>query len=99
MPVAIVTGSGGLIGAETTRFLAGKGFTVVGIDNDMRSFFFGGEASTAWSVAELKERYPTYHHENVDIRDVPGLARIFSKYRDDIKLVVHTAAQPSHDWA
>ena len=99
MPVAIVTGSGGLVGAETTRFLARKGFTVVGIDNDMRSFFFGAEASTAWSVAELTERFPTYRHENADIRDVPGLERIFAQYGSDIAIVVHTAAQPSHDWA
>jgi CDP-paratose 2-epimerase len=99
MAVAIVTGSGGLVGAETVRFLARKGFTVVGIDNDMRAFFFGAEASTAWSVAELKDQYPAYHHETTDIRDVAAIEKIFATYGGDVKLIVHTAAQPSHDWA
>jgi len=99
MPVAIVTGSGGLIGAETVRFLAGQNFTVVGIDNDMRSFFFGAEASTAWSVAELKARFKDYRHETADIRDTGAMQRIFATYGKDITIVVHTAAQPSHDWA
>ncbi len=99
MAVAIVTGSGGLVGAETTRFLADQGFKVVGIDNDMRSFFFGEEASTAWAVAELKERYGDYVHEASDIRDAAAIDRIFASHGQDIKIVVHTAAQPSHDWA
>lgn len=99
MAVAIVTGSGGLVGAETTRFLADQGFTVVGIDNDMRSFFFGEEASTAWAVAELKERFGSYVHEPADIRDADAIGKIFARYGDDIKIVAHTAAQPSHDWA
>src|SRR5262245_25903027 len=99
MPVAIVTGSGGLVGAETVRFLAQQGFTVVGIDNDMRSFFFGPEASTAWSVARLKERFAQYRHEAADIRDAEAMQRIFATYGKDIGIVVHAAAQPSHDWA
>lgn len=99
MAVAIVTGSGGLVGAESVRFLASKGFKVVGIDNDMRAFFFGQEASTAWSVAELKEKFPSYRHETADIRDVAAIDRIFASYGKDIAIIVHTAAQPSHDWA
>jgi CDP-paratose 2-epimerase len=99
MPVAVVTGSGGLVGAETVRFLAHQGFTVVGIDNDMRSFFFGAEASTGWSVAELRDKFAEYRHEAADIRDVGAVERIFATYGRDIKIVVHTAAQPSHDWA
>jgi CDP-paratose 2-epimerase len=99
MPVAIVTGSGGLVGAETVRFMARQGFTVVGIDNDMRSFFFGAEASTAWAVAELKERFAAYRHEAADIRDAGAMARVFAAYGREIAVVVHTAAQPSHDWA
>lgn len=99
MSVAIVTGAGGLVGAETVRFLTGKGFVVVGIDNDMRSYFFGHEASTAWSVAELKEKYTSYVHHGIDIRNVPALEQVFATYGADIKLIVHTAAQPSHDWA
>lgn len=99
MDVVIVTGSAGLIGAETVRFFAAKGFAIVGIDNDMRSVFFGPEASTAWSRKELEERIPQYTHYEADIRDAAAIDRIFAEYGADIKLVVHTAAQPSHDWA
>jgi CDP-paratose 2-epimerase len=99
MDVVVVTGSAGLIGAETVRFFAAKGFTVAGIDNDMRSVFFGPEASTAWSRKELEERIPKYSHYDADVRDAAAIGRIFAAYGADIKLVVHTAAQPSHDWA
>jgi len=99
LDVAIVTGSAGLIGAETVRFLAGKGFTVAGIDNDMRQVFFGPEASTAWSRKSLEDSVPTYTHYEVDIRDKGAIDRVFAEYGADIRLVVHTAAQPSHDWA
>src|SRR5262249_6990943 len=99
MPVVIVTGSGGLIGAECTRFFSRQGYTVVGIDNDMRRYFFGDEASTAWSVARLKEEHKTYVHFDDDIRDKPQIARVFAEYGREIAIVVHTAAQPSHDWA
>lgn len=99
MNVAIVTGSGGLIGAEAVRFFSQQGFHIAGIDNDMRAEFFGEEASTAWAVAELKERIPNYTHHVEDIRDYDAMRRIFDQYGSDIKLVIHTAAQPSHDWA
>jgi CDP-paratose 2-epimerase len=99
MPVAIVTGSGGLIGSETVRFLHEKGMDVVGIDNDMRSYFFGPEASTAWNTALLESQLPRYTHRNVDVRDETAVQRLFGHYGQDVALVVHTAAQPSHDWA
>ncbi len=99
MPIAIVTGSAGLIGAEAVRFLIGRGFHVVGIDNDMRREFFGEEASTAWSRKELEQSFETYTHQSVDIRDVSALEPIFRHYGSDLKLIIHTAAQPSHDWA
>ena len=99
MPVAIVTGSGGLIGSETARFLHEKGMDVVGIDNDMRSYFFGPEASTAWNTARLESELPRYTHRNVDVRDETAVQRLFAHYGQEIALVVHTAAQPSHDWA
>ena len=99
MGVVIVTGSGGLIGAETVRRFAQEGHTVAGIDNDMRAYFFGQEGSTRWSVERLREQLPTYRHHAVDIRDLDALERVFREYAGEIELVVHTAAQPSHDWA
>ncbi|MBN9392750.1 MAG: NAD-dependent epimerase/dehydratase family protein [Chloroflexi bacterium] len=100
MSVAIVTGSGGLIGSETVRSLCDKGFEVAGIDNDMRRTFFGAEASTSWNQHDLEKNYPNnYKHHNLDIRDQSGIFSIFEKYGTAIELVVHTAAQPSHDWA
>jgi CDP-paratose 2-epimerase len=99
LDVAIVTGSAGLIGAETVRYLAHKGFTIAGIDNDMRRQFFGSEASTAWSRRELEASIPAYRHYDSDVRDPPAIDRIFAEYGSDIRLVVHAAAQPSHDWA
>jgi CDP-paratose 2-epimerase len=99
MDVALVTGSGGLIGAEAVRFLCTQGFKVIGIDNDMRRVFFGDEASTSWSVNKLKEDIPDYEHHAIDIRDFPAISKLFAAYGKDIKLVIHTAAQPSHDWA
>lgn len=97
MKKALVTGSGGLIGSESVRFFSEKGFEIYGIDNDMRAYFFGSDASTKWSVAELKKNIPHYHHCNIDIRDNKGVEKIFKKNKFDI--IIHTAAQPSHDWA
>ncbi len=100
MSVAIVTGSAGLIGSETVRHFGSLGLEMVGIDNDMRRVFFGEEASTAWNRRQLQERFPRrYRHVDIDIRDQKALDRLFSEYKRDISLVVHTAAQPSHDWA
>ncbi len=97
MKKVLVTGSGGLIGSESVRFFSQKGFEVHGIDNDMRQYFFGLEASTHASVKELKKNIPSYHHYNVDIRDNKAVENIFKKHSFD--LIIHTAAQPSHDWA
>jgi len=99
MNVALITGSGGLIGAEAVRFFSQQGFTVVGVDNNMRQEFFGPEASTAWSVEKLKETIPEYTHHAIDIRDTAAVDALFREYGADIKLIIHTAAQPSHDWA
>ncbi len=99
MGVVIITGSAGLIGSESVRFFAEKGLTVVGIDNDMRQVFFGAEASTDWNRKKLEESVDNYVHYNMDIRDEKEMASLFAKYEKDIKLVLHTAAQPSHDWA
>ncbi len=100
MGVALVTGSGGLIGSEAVRHFAGLGLEVVGIDNDMRQEFFGAEASTAWNVQRLEaDLRGSYSHHGIDIRDRDALGRIFQRYGTDIEVVIHTAAQPSHDWA
>jgi CDP-paratose 2-epimerase len=100
MEIAIITGSAGLIGSESVRFFADKGFKVVGIDNDMRSFFFGESASTAWNRNLLKEQYgDSYFHYDLDIRDREAIENLFKEYSSDIALIIHTAAQPSHDWA
>lgn len=96
--VAIITGSAGLIGAEATRFLLGKGFEVIGIDNDMRGQFFGGEASTEWARLALQQN-AKYSHYHCDVRDRDRINNIFNKYGKNIEVVIHAAAQPSHDWA
>jgi CDP-paratose 2-epimerase len=99
MSVAIVTGSAGLIGAEAVRFFASQGLQVVGIDNDLRRYFFGDEASTVWSRERLQREVAGYEHVEADIRDEPAITRLFARHGKQIALVLHTAAQPSHDWA
>src|SRR4051812_28913105 len=99
MPIAIVTGSAGLIGAEATRFFSARGLDVVGIDNDMRRYFFGDGASTDWSRSRLQGEIPAYRHYAADIRDAGAIDGIFAEFGRDIAVVIHTAAQPSHDWA
>lgn len=100
MSIAIVTGSAGLIGSEASRHFAKSGLTVVGIDNDMRAEFFGQEASTKWQQNQLQQELgDKYIHLSADIRDDQAIEELFKKYNSDIKLIVHTAAQPSHDWA
>jgi CDP-paratose 2-epimerase len=100
MPVAIVTGSGGLIGSESVRHFIEAGYEVIGLENDMRASFFGAEASTAHTTKALVARYPEeFHSLEIDIRDADGVSRIFTERGQEIELVIHTAAQPSHDWA
>lgn len=99
MSIVIVTGSAGLIGSETVRFFCEKKFDVIGIDNNMRKFFFGENSSTDWMRQELEKKYRNYRHHGIDIRDAVAMGALFKKYGKDISLVVHTAAQPSHDWA
>lgn len=100
MSVVVVTGSGGLIGSSAATHFASLGLDVIGIDNDMRQYFFGPDGSTAWNVRRLgQELGSAYRHESIDIRDRDALDRLFSEVGADITLVIHTAAQPSHDWA
>jgi len=98
--IILITGSAGLIGSEAVRFFCDLGFTVIGIDNNMRQVFFGDDASTEWNRNQLVERYgDRYIHYSSDIRDHDTMSRIFNTYGSDIVLIIHTAAQPSHDWA
>jgi CDP-paratose 2-epimerase len=99
MNAVIVTGSAGLIGSETVKRFAQDGARVVGIDNDMRAQFFGAEASTKKTRDELVKTVPGYEHHNVDIRDAGAVSDLFKKQGGSIAAIVHTASQPSHDWA
>jgi CDP-paratose 2-epimerase len=97
--ICLVTGACGLVGSETVEFFTQKNFKVIGIDNNYRKFFFGKTASTSWVKKRLKEKISDYEHFNIDIRNIKKLSKIFKKYGEQIKLIVHCAAQPSHDWA
>jgi CDP-paratose 2-epimerase len=99
MSIAVITGSAGLIGSEAVRYFAGKSMHVVGIDNDMRKYFFGTEASTEWMRKHLEATIADYQHFSIDIRDQAAILELFRRFGQDISLVIHTAAQPSHDWA
>jgi len=100
MSIVIVTGSCGLVGSETCLHFGRLGFDTVGIDNNMRSQFFGSEASTAWQRHNLECTLGrTYRHFDFDIRDAGRVNTLFQHYGRAVSLIVHTAAQPSHDWA
>jgi CDP-paratose 2-epimerase len=98
--VAVITGSGGLIGSEAAMYFVEAGFDVIGIDNDMRSYFFGQEATTQLTSERLqRDLADSYQAHEFDIRDQRRVEQLFAEYRSRIELVVHCAAQPSHDWA
>ncbi|MCC6933543.1 MAG: NAD-dependent epimerase/dehydratase family protein [Deltaproteobacteria bacterium] len=99
MSIALITGCSGLIGSESARFFHAQGMEVVGIDNNMRSYFFGADASTAWNTEQLKISLKDFSYNNLDIRDQEAAFSLFKKYGQSITVVIHTAAQPSHDWA
>ena len=99
MSVILITGSTGLVGSESVKFFCQRGFDVVGVDNNYRKFFFGKDGDTNWVKKKLKKNFNNYNHYNIDIRNLNSLEKLFKKYRNNIKLIVHAAAQPSHDWA
>jgi CDP-paratose 2-epimerase len=99
MDIALITGSAGLIGSEAVRFFSEKGFHTVGVDNDLRRFLFGNGASTSWNRQRLIEENSKYTHVDEDIRDQKAMECLFIEFGSDIKLIIHAAAQPSHDWA
>ena len=98
MSAIIITGSAGLVGSESVDFFCKKGFDVIGIDNNLRSFFFGKEGSTEWVKKKLLKRFNNFYNYNTDIRNLNSLKKIFKKYKKNISLVIHCAAQPSHDY-
>lgn len=93
----LITGSAGLIGSEAVKFFCERDFEVIGVDNNMRQYFFGNEASTDWNRKQLEESYKNYNHYDIDIRNQEDVEKLFQKHKFD--LIIHTAAQPSHDWA
>jgi CDP-paratose 2-epimerase len=96
----LITGSAGLVGSEAARFFAARGYHIVGIDNDMRARFFGPDASSKWNLNQLMQDLGgRYSHHDVDIRDSQALDSIVKPVSHEITAVIHTAAQPSHDWA
>ena len=99
MSVVLITGSCGLVGSESVKFFISKGFDVVGIDNNFRSKFFGKDGDINWVKNKLIKIHKNYTHNNLDIRNYSALEKIFKKYKNSIKLIIHSAAQPSHDWA
>ena len=98
MSLAIITGSTGLVGSETVNFFHDKGFDVIGIDNNYRKFFFGNNASTTWVKKNLIKRNKNFKNFSIDIRSFDKLNKIFKKYKKNISVIVHCAAQPSHDY-
>ena len=98
MSITLITGSCGLIGSESAYFFASKGFDIVGIDNNLRQFFFGKDGSTIWQKKKLTNKLKKYKHFNADVRNYRSLEKIFKKYKENISLIIHCAAQPSHDY-
>jgi CDP-paratose 2-epimerase len=99
MSTAIITGSAGLVGSEAVKFFSDKFDVIVGLDNNLRQYFFGSEGSSDWNRKRLQQTFPNYRHYNTDIRDAGALEALFGEYNTDIRLILHAAAQPSHDWA
>ena len=99
MKIALITGSCGLVGSESSIFFEKKGFRIIGIDNNCRKIFFGKDGDISWVRNKLKKELKNYYHFNTDIRNFKNLKKIFKKFKKNIDLIIHAAAQPSHDWA
>ena len=99
MRLALITGSCGLVGSESSIFFSKKGFEIIGIDNNERKFFFGKDGDINWIKTKLKKNIKNYKHFHIDIRNYNSLESIFKKYKKKISVIIHCAAQPSHDWA
>ena len=99
MTIAIITGAGGLIGAESVKFFSNKFDKIIGIDNNSRQYFFGKSASVKSNINFLKKKIKNYKHLQIDIRNRSKIENVFKFYKNNIKFILHAAAQPSHDWA
>ena len=99
MKIALITGSCGLVGSESSLFFSKKGFQILGVDNNSRKSFFGPDGDITWLKNKLKKQIKEYNHFSVDIRNFKSLEKIFRKYKKKINVIIHAAAQPSHDWA
>ena len=97
--IAIITGSGGLVGVESVKFFSSHFDLIIGIDNDSRGYFFGSAGSVSKNIEMLSREIKNYEHYPVDIRDRTRLNHLFLKYKNNIKLIINAAAQPSHDWS
>jgi len=99
MKIALITGSCGLVGSESSLFFSKKGFKILGLDNNYRKIFFGKDGDISWMRNKLKKELKNYQHYNTDIRNFANLKKIFQKFKKNISVIIHAAAQPSHDWA
>jgi CDP-paratose 2-epimerase len=99
MSIALITGSCGLVGSESALFFSKKGFEIVGIDNNTRKYLFGKDGDISWIKKKLKNSIKNYNHLNLDIRNYSSIEKIFKRYKKKISVIIHCAAQPSHDWA
>ncbi len=95
----LITGSDGLIGSECVEFFSQLGFSILGLDNNFRKKFFGEDASVLWNRRRLKKMYPNYNHFNIDVSNQDRISKFFNEFSNQIELIIHCAAQPSHDWA
>ena len=98
MSIVIITGANGLVGSEAVSFFSKKKYTVIGIDNNLRKFFFGEDGSTSWIKRKIIKENKNYIHHNIDIRNSQALNKLFKSYKNNISLIIHCAAQPSHDY-
>ena len=98
MSIVIITGANGLVGSEAVSFFSKKKYKVIGIDNNLRKFFFGEDGSTSWIKRKIIRENKNYIHHNIDIRNSQSLDKLFKRYKNNISLIIHCAAQPSHDY-
>ncbi len=98
MSIVIITGANGLVGSEAVSFFSKKKYKVIGIDNNLRKFFFGEDGSTSWIKRKIIRENKNYIHHNIDIRNSQALDKLFKRYKNNISLIIHCAAQPSHDY-